>query len=726
METQSPVDPRCLPQNEGSARAHNPGAEPEPRPARPDTHRREASRRPSASRLFLSSLACLCLSFGSAPNVSLADTQAASSTALVSSSHDVAGPETQSPSGTHLTQRHPEALSPLQHAVATATPSVPSPFAWTADQTLPFPSDLYTVRDETSLTGKRVQLPPQVGALKLLKEIPFDAQTVLNRAETMDGFSSGMPMVVSVPARLSAKGLPDQYAAVEPNAPIQIFDVDTRRRVAFRLRVIEREDSSSPCSLLVIQPSERLQNRHHYLVVLTSALTDIHGNRIPPPPGFVEALRNPTPLPASVGSNPHYGAELSGLLQTQGFDPARLALAFHFTVQSRESFYQPMMQKVAQIHDKAVTEGYELTHLHMRKRPFKGTDKAAYRGRGTFEVLSFTDENGRERQEATRMSLEFLLEMPEECPTGGCPVAIFGHGLGATKETMFQVADAFAQQGIATIGVAAPWHNDFVQTRRVLWGTHDNLDLIHATFMEHSLRNVQLVELIKDDLARRDMLPGTSRLPRHADGHRLRSDRILYIGQSMGGICGVATAALAPDIRAAVFDVAGGSTIDMLFESWIARTMRIPILQFGNLSAFESNQAMVLGIYLFNDIDPLGFAPYLTREILPGQAPRLISQQAGVGDGLVPNWTTDKLARAMALPVLRPAAFARVKATEPDGPGLRYFQHSRNFFLAHLELMFPKSSATAARFFAWSLDRLDENTVPTPPASIAIGPQTLE
>lgn len=597
------------------------------------------------------------------------------------------------------------------------------PYVWIDDHLLPFPSDVYTVPDPSTVTGRRVVLPTELFDENLLSQLPFDGATVLERTRNMDGFGPGLPLMVAIPAHLKRDALKE--AGTGPEAPVLLIELATGRHVPFRSILLERDDSPSPCTLLVLQPTERLKDEHRYMVVLKTSLKDLKGKEISPPARFHEALANPAlgaPAPTRYSA---YMQELNRFLRVQGFDPKRVLMAFHFTIQSRESFYAPMAALDAQIEQHAKSGGYQLTHLRMHRRMFKGQDSAVYRGKGSFEALTFIDEGGRQRAEPSKLELNFLLEMPEHCPPGGCPVAVFGHGLSATKETMFQVADAFAAQGIATIGVSAPWHDNMISAQQVTFGVRKNIDMLHGLFLEHILRNVQLVELIKSGLAGRDMLPGVKAQgqPTSADAHLLRADRILYIGQSMGGICGVGTVALAPDIKAAVFDVAGGSAIDLVFDSWVVKVMRVPTMRFGKLDAWQNNRAMILGTYLFNDVDPLGFASHLTQDLVPGESPRLISQQAGVGDGLVPNWTTDKLAKALGLPVIRSVAVAKVRATEPDGPGLRYFQHQHNWFMAHLELMNRRSSVTAARFFQWSLRRLEGPLNAPADSQAAVGPR---
>lgn len=590
-----------------------------------------------------------------------------------------------------------------------ATRASSYPWAWTDDAFLPFPSDLYTVSDPATATGRRVVMPMDLFPPDLLAQLPFDAPEVLKQLNRADGFAPGLPILVSIPAILSAGALPDQANEARWDAPVQLLALESGRRIPFRVLLMPRTDTQQPCTVMLIQPTVRLQDGQRYAVVFRDTLRDARGALIPPPGGFRDALTRPgrEPVPEWRLQLRQLGLRLGDL----GLSPHRLSMAFAFTIASQDSFFKPASALMERV-ERATQEGrYQLKRIRMTKKPFGGSAGAAFRGVGTFDALTFIDERGWIRPQGDPIELEFLLQMPERCPSGGCAVAIFGHGLAATRETMFQVADVFASYGIATIGVAAPWHSLPLEPLPVLAQVHKNVELMHGLFLEHSLRNIQLARFVAQSLDHRILLPRPGEVGvRGGEGwvHALRADRIFYIGQSMGGICGVTTTALSPEIRAAIFDVAGGSVIDMMFDSWVVQQLRLPTLRFGSLNAWENNRVMALGIYRFNDIDPIGYAPSITRNPRPGGEVRFVSQQAGLGDGLVPNWTTDKLASALELPVLRSRSVASVRAMEPEGPGLRYFHHTDHWFLAHLELMFPRSSQAAARFLAWSRESLEQ------------------
>jgi len=149
--------------------------------------------------------------------------------------------------------------------------------------------------------------------------------------------------------------------------------------------------------------------------------------------------------------------------------------------------------------------------------------------------------------------------------------------------------------------------------------------------------------------------------------------------------------------------------------------MKIPMLEFKGVDDMLSMRMVPLAMHLFDDVDPLGFAPFLSIAPLPGEEKRYISQHIGLGDGLVPNWTSEKLGRALGLSIMRPASEVRAAITGTPVMGVRYFRNTGNWFLAHLELFRAKSSSTAAGFFSWAGTQLDAPASLPGVASSAVG-----
>ncbi|MGE3672178.1 MAG: hypothetical protein AB7K71_21080, partial [Polyangiaceae bacterium] len=131
----------------------------------------------------------------------------------------------------------------------------------------------------------------------------------------------------------------------------------------------------------------------------------------------------------------------------------------------------------------------------------------------------------------------------------------------------------------------------------------------------------------------------------------LDTSNILYIGHSFGSVQGATIASIAPEIRAVTWNVGGAGLMMLLRDS---KTFNIVVkgiagdgIPFGSVASF-----MAMTQSIVDPGDPLNFAHYVTQEALPGipgWVPRDVLLQEVDDDGIVPNSTSDALARAAGL-----------------------------------------------------------------------------
>jgi hypothetical protein len=180
-------------------------------------------------------------------------------------------------------------------------------------------------------------------------------------------------------------------------------------------------------------------------------------------------------------------------------------------------------------------------------------------------------------------------------PTGGWPVAIYGHGAQGNKdEWMARVASSLAAQGIATIGintfatgfgplstVTVQRHSTVVtfpsggrsidQDHNNVIGSPEGIEapapraaiFLRDTFRQQVVDWMQLVRVIQQGVDYDD------------DGLRdLDASRIYFVGQSHGGMLGTILSAVEPAIRASVLNAAGGSMMEHTRLSGVAGRLR--------------------------------------------------------------------------------------------------------------------------------------------------------
>jgi hypothetical protein len=284
-------------------------------------------------------------------------------------------------------------------------------------------------------------------------------------------------------------------------------------------------------------------------------------------------------------------------------------------------------------------------------------------------------------------------------PTGGWPVAIFGHGFGNDRHFVpMTVAGTLARFGFATVAINVVGHGGGPEgTLTVLRTGQDPVTLpaggrgvdqdgdgrIGATEGVGTRAGTPLSLISSRDGLRQttaDLMQLVRAIRRgvdvDGDGHvDLDRERIVYVGQSFGGIYGTLLMAVDPLVRVGVLNVAGGPIVEIARQSPAFRGLvvdqlkrRQPPLMNGEQDFTESiplpgeapvrePAAGALDIQAYFDraewlsqpANPVAFAPYLKQAPLLGVGVKAVLYQWAVGDRTVPNPTTAALLRAGGL-----------------------------------------------------------------------------
>jgi hypothetical protein len=235
---------------------------------------------------------------------------------------------------------------------------------------------------------------------------------------------------------------------------------------------------------------------------------------------------------------------------------------------------------------------------------------------------------------APTVDVRFVITLPAgPTPPGGWPYVIGAHGINNRNTTMvgsedsfcLELAEMFAQAGIACVGIDAPSHG----SRGNPFDFFEIADLRKAreNFRQMVVDQMQLIRALPKDQF---------------------SANAAYFGNSLGSIMGASTSSMDPRIRTAVLNVPGGGLSNIL----TGPQMRDRI---GLLLAAKTNVAFgspeYLGLFDFIRalaqvvIDPGD--PVNVGRALPAQTALLA--QEGIGDQTIPNFTTEELAGSMGL-----------------------------------------------------------------------------
>ena len=284
-------------------------------------------------------------------------------------------------------------------------------------------------------------------------------------------------------------------------------------------------------------------------------------------------------------------------------------------------------------------------------------------------------------------------------PTGGWPVAIFGHGFGNDRHFVpMTVAGTLARFGFATVAINVVGHGGGPEgTLTVLRTGQDPVTLpaggrgvdqdgdgrIGNTEGVGTQAGTPLALIGSRDGLRQttaDLMQLVRAIRRgvdvDGDGHvDLDRERIVYVGQSFGGIYGTLLMAVDPLVRVGVLNAAGGPIVEIARQAPAFRGLvvdqlkrRQPPLMNGEQDFVESiplpgeapvrePAAGALDIQAYFDraewlsqpANPVAFAPYLKQAPLLGVGVKAVLYQWAVGDRTVPNPTTAALLRAGAL-----------------------------------------------------------------------------
>ena len=214
------------------------------------------------------------------------------------------------------------------------------------------------------------------------------------------------------------------------------------------------------------------------------------------------------------------------------------------------------------------------------------------------------------------------------------------------------------ENGVAVFAIDSPEHGSRLDGETTLLtsvysffgvdeasGTFD-VGRARDNFRQMAADQFELVRLISS-LGELDLLPVGA-----PDGvPDLDVSKIYYVGHSFGAVQGATIAAIAPEITHAVWNVGGGSLMTLLRDSntfrYVVEGLAPQGTPFGGTARFMS---VLQGIV--DPGDPVNYARYATIEPLPGVStwqPRSVLLQEVVKDGIVPNSSTEALARAAGM-----------------------------------------------------------------------------
>jgi hypothetical protein len=545
----------------------------------------------------------------------------------------------------------------------------------------PYPSDRYTFADPASTTGRRVHVGTDNTSDVLVPGYP----SVFAQINEMDGFSTAGGVIVSFTGPIDVRGIIAGDSA-DPPIPGPARDAEEYKQAGapFLLVNVDKAspDKGKPHGLiprwwaqakdeyylfdeytLIAQPATPLLSGTRYLFVVTNALLSANGMPVVRSEATETLLKGP-------GGDAYTGevqAGLDELAASVGVSRDDVVLATSFTTATVQADVIEMAKAARAAVPPPLSAGWEVeTPLAADKRiRFRAVfDTPEYRA--PLPAGKWVIENGAPVKQSTA-GLEVFLAFSnavDPAPPGGRPVVIYGHGLGGDKDGCWGTAERLAELNATVFSIDSPEHGSRAADPNgtsfgwimSFFGVDEAtqfFDMARArdNFRQMASDQLELVRLI-NSLGSLDLLPAG--MP---DGvPDLDVSRILYIGHSFGSVQGPTIFALAPEIKQVTWNVGGDSLMMLLRDSGtfglLVNSLVPPGTPEGALGRFFAvTQAIV------DPGDPINYAHFGALEALPGVAgwtARDILLQMVMNDNIVPNSTSEALARASGLTLADP------------------------------------------------------------------------
>jgi hypothetical protein len=601
---------------------------------------------------------------------------------------------------------------------------------------VPFPSDRYSVADAATKTGLRVDIGAHNTADTFALAYP-DTTAQLN---ARDGFSTVGGVAVGFTGAIDIHGIVIDETADPPvtdavmdaadytvkGAPFLLVDVDEASPEKGKaIGLLPRWWAQAKDDYyiadeftLVAQPAAPLVPRRRYAFVVTSVLKAADGGKIGRTKQM-EAVVSGEDTSAYAGQVRDALGVIEGSIGVAKDD---VVLATAFTTGSVHDDVLAAAEAARAAPAPALLEPWTV------ETPMQADGRVRFRA--VFEAPEYRAEDGKWHlgdggvPAHAKVGMEVFLAFSDGMQSGPRPVVFYAHGLGGTKDGCWGTSERLADLNAAVLAIDSPEHGSrsidpdkpLVATFRFFGIDSEtqvfDIERARDNFRQMASDQLELVRFTQA-LATLDLLPVEA-----PDGMPdLDVSQFLYIGHSFGSVQGPSIMALAPEVKHAVWNVGGAGLMGLLRDSGtfglLVNALKPAGTPDGALGRFfAATQAIV------DPGDPVNYARHATLEGLPGVQgwePRDVLLQEVIKDSIVPNSSSEILARAAGLvnmdPLVTVSGLAEAKGPVTGNlPGgatgvMSQFDKIEGDKLAtHGELIFsPEARAQYVKFFQTGL-----------------------
>ena len=526
---------------------------------------------------------------------------------------------------------------------------------------LPFPSDALTVQDPDSDTGRRLAIPER-GTPQNVEGTHVDTAE-WNRN---DGFSPNSTILTYLgPVHWENSDLPswtDLETSLAEDSPTVVLDLTTGERIPHwaepDLRASAIDDRA-----LVIHPAVPLPEGHRIAVGLQH-LQAGKGVPISPDPVFlVYRDRLVTDIDVIEQRRPAMEEVLAGL-QEAGIRRSDLIRAWDFTVASERNLSERMLhirdEALAAIEEAPTT--YEITEVLQSPDPLTAIEVI-----GTYEIPSFLAGDG---APGSRFAYDAGDDDPDRLPVrngsirapfrcqvapstlagtaGPARLALYGHGLLGSEDEIHA----------SNVRAMGDEHNVVFCATRWAGFSEDDIGNAAATLTDVSnfptmVDRMQQGLLNQIVLGRLMLRPDGLLADPAFGGIEVDRSRLVFDGNSQGGIMGGALTAVSPDIERAVLGVMG-----MNYSLLLYRSVDFDSYEEIMRPAYPNDldRALLISMIqvLWDRGENGGYVQHLAHDTYEGSAPSEVLLHVALGDHQVTELSALIAARAVGARAVAP------------------------------------------------------------------------
>ena len=518
----------------------------------------------------------------------------------------------------------------------------------------PFPSNVYTVEDAATATGRRVEMAEEL--------MPADASG--NRPDpapwnALDGFSPGIAISTHfpdvTPDSLTASNVATATTigrSLEDDSPTVLLDASTGERVPHWVD-LDATGSDDANRMFMLRPAVRLADGTRYIVAIRG-LVDGAGETIAATEGFA-ALRDRTPSDdAAINDRrPLYG-DIFNHTTEAGIDRDGLQLAWDFSTSSSENNTAWMVHMRDEAFDLIGADGpsYVITSAEsdwdkegrIAHRLFLDMEVPMYLNQiDPLASLQYGDDGMPEPNGVAEFEVEILI--PTSALTTPVRPLQYGHGLLGEKE---QIESGHFRPFIDDYGYAL-FSVDFIG-----FASDDEL-FIGAMLGNGSFHQFKQVidrqhqGMLNSLVAMRMMLTSFANDPTY--GALIDNSDGYYLGISQGGIYGPSYMALSTDITRGAFGVPG-MPYNVLLSRSVDFDVFFDILRASFADSRDHMTLLNLAQMQWDRMEPTGYVPHLLTNTFPDTEPKEVLIRAAVGDHQVTNYGAHIMTRSLDIPHL--------------------------------------------------------------------------